>query len=65
MPLLKAKLALNACGAGETVLVWATDAGSVRDFHSFSELSVHTLMHFAEHTNSEGPPYYEYVLQKG
>jgi tRNA 2-thiouridine synthesizing protein A len=64
MPLLKAKLALNQCAIGEQVTVLATDAGSVRDFHSFVELSVHTLVLFTPH-NSAPNPYFEYILQKG
>jgi tRNA 2-thiouridine synthesizing protein A len=64
MPLLKAKLALNQCQPGEQVRVLATDAGSVRDFHSFADLSVHTLVLFSEHTD-EPPSYFEYILQKG
>lgn len=60
MPLLKAKVALNSCQQGEQVRVLATDAGSVRDFHSFADLSVHSLAKFAEHDE-----YFEYVLTKG
>ncbi|MDZ7923689.1 MAG: sulfurtransferase TusA family protein [Marinagarivorans sp.] len=64
MPLLKAKLALNGCERGEHIRVLATDAGSVRDFHSFAELSAHSLVLFSEH--AEAPPsYFEYILQKG
>ena len=60
MPLLKAKLALNKCVVGESIRVLATDGGSVRDFHSFAQLSAHQLLQFIEH-----PTHYEYVLQKG
>ncbi|HEY7774649.1 MAG TPA: sulfurtransferase TusA family protein [Marinagarivorans sp.] len=60
MPLLKAKLALNSCQCGQVVRVLATDAGSVRDFHAFANLSAHSLVHFEEH---EG--HFEYQLQKG
>ena len=60
MPLLKAKLALNNCQSGESVSVYATDAGSVRDFHSFADLSAHELIAFIEHEE-----FYEYVLRKG
>lgn len=65
MPLLKAKLALNACAVGQTVTVWATDSGSVRDFKAFAELSHHTLAQFTELTDEHNTLYYEYVLQKG
>lgn len=44
MPLLKAKLALNAMQAGQILYVSATDAGSVRDFQRFAELSGHQLL---------------------
>ena len=60
MPLLKAKLALNSCECGQVVRVLATDAGSVRDFHAFANLSAHALVHFAEHEE-----HFEYQLQKG
>ena len=65
MPLLKAKLALNTCAVAETVRILATDSGSVRDFHAFAQLSAHELIHFAELIDSDGQPYYEYILQKG
>jgi tRNA 2-thiouridine synthesizing protein A len=44
MPLLKAKLALNGMQAGQVLHVSATDAGSVRDFQRFAELSGHALL---------------------
>lgn len=59
LPLLKAKLALNQLGSGETVKVMATDAGSVRDFHSFAELSGTIMRSFQEMENT-----FIYVLQK-
>ena len=43
MPLLKAKMQLNAMRAGETVKVMASDAGSVRDFAAFIKLTEHSL----------------------
>ena len=64
MPLLKAKLALNQCQPGEQLRVLATDGGSVRDFHSFAELSAHSLVLFSEHAEVS-PSYFEYILQKG
>lgn len=45
MPLLKAKLALNALVAGGVLKVIATDAGSQRDFRSFAQLAGHSLLH--------------------
>lgn len=65
MPLLKAKLALNACKVGDVIRVLATDGGSVRDFHAFAELSAHAIIHFSEHLDNDGQLYYEYLLQKG
>jgi tRNA 2-thiouridine synthesizing protein A len=43
MPLLKAKMQLNAMRVGETVKVMASDAGSVRDFAAFINLTQHSL----------------------
>ena len=59
LPLLKAKQALNQLQTGETVKVTATDAGSVRDFHAFADISGHRIIRYAE---SDGV--YEYILQK-
>ncbi|HZJ92978.1 MAG TPA: sulfurtransferase TusA family protein [Thiopseudomonas sp.] len=47
MPLLKAKLALNTLPIGAVLKVWATDAGSQRDFRSFAQLAGHSLLHEA------------------
>lgn len=60
MPLLKAKLALHPLAQGEYLRVFATDAGSVRDFHAFARLSAHDLVFFAQHAD-----YFEYVWRKG
>jgi tRNA 2-thiouridine synthesizing protein A len=59
LPLLKAKQALNNLQSGERVKVVATDAGSVRDFHAFAELSGNSILSFTERAGL-----YEYVLQK-
>lgn len=59
LPLLRAKQALHQVMAGECVRVVATDAGSVRDFHTFAELSGHRLLGFEERLNT-----YIYLLQK-
>ncbi len=59
LPLLKAKQGLNKLSVGERIKVVATDAGSVRDFHSFAELSGHQLVSFEE---ADGC--YVYILQK-
>jgi tRNA 2-thiouridine synthesizing protein A len=59
MPLLKAKQCLNRMAVGECLQVLSTDAGSVRDFKSFTDLSGHLLLESrADETN------YIYVLQK-
>lgn len=48
LPLLKAKQALRDMAAGEVLRVQATDAGSVRDFQAYAQLSGHQLIAFAE-----------------
>ena len=60
MPLLKAKQALNKMTLGRTLLVQATDPGSVRDFRSFVDLSSNELLgSFEEKEN------YYYLILKG
>jgi tRNA 2-thiouridine synthesizing protein A len=59
LPLLKAKQALNALRPGQTLRVLATDSGSVRDFHLWTEQSGHGLLSFTEAQDQ-----YCYVLQK-
>ena len=59
LPLLKAKQALNQLQSGEALKITATDAGSVRDFHAYAEISGHRILRFVE---ADGT--YEYVLQK-
>jgi tRNA 2-thiouridine synthesizing protein A len=59
LPLLKAKQALHQIEAGQCVLVLATDAGSVRDFHAFIELSAHSMVEF-----NEEDTHYRYVIKK-
>lgn len=48
LPLLKAKQALRDMAAGQVLRVLATDAGSVRDFQSYAQLSGQELLAFAE-----------------
>lgn len=48
LPLLKAKQALREMVTGEMLRVLATDAGSVRDFQAYAQLSGHELVAFAE-----------------
>jgi len=59
LPLLKAKQALNQLQLGEVVKVTATDAGSVRDFHAFADLSGNRIISFIERDGV-----FEYLLQK-
>ncbi|CAM3867446.1 sulfurtransferase TusA family protein [Parendozoicomonas haliclonae] len=59
MPLLKAKQALNAMAAGETLKVMATDPGSVRDFSSFADIAGHELLF-----SDEQQGIFTYVLRK-
>lgn len=59
LPLLKAKQALNKMDVGQSLRVIATDAGSMRDFKTFSQLSGHELIEAAE---EEGR--YFYTLKK-
>ncbi len=48
LPLLKAKQALRDMTAGQVLRVLATDAGSVRDFQAYAQLSGHELIAFIE-----------------
>jgi tRNA 2-thiouridine synthesizing protein A len=59
LPLLKAKQGLNQLTPGQCLKLTATDPGSVRDFHSFADLSAHELVEFRE---SEGS--FIYLLRK-
>ena len=60
MPLLKAKQALNKLSEGEVLEVWATDAGSFRDFKVFIGQSAHELLVAEE---QEG--LYHYLIRRG
>lgn len=48
LPLLKAKQVLRDLPAGEVLRVLATDAGSVRDFQAYAQLSGQQLIAYAE-----------------
>lgn len=48
MPLLKAKQALRDLAEGQLLRVLATDAGSVRDFQAYAQLSGQELLAFSE-----------------
>lgn len=59
LPLLRAKQALRDLAPGQSLRVWATDAGSVRDFQSFAQLAGHRL------ERDEAPEgVYGYILTK-
>jgi TusA-related sulfurtransferase len=44
LPLLKAKLALNALENGAVLKILATDAGSQRDLNAFARLAGHRML---------------------
>ncbi len=48
LPILKAKKALSAMAAGETLKIIATDPGAVKDFESFTKQTGHQLLHSSE-----------------
>lgn len=60
LPLLKAKQALNAMNAGQVLEVRATDAGSVRDFKAYADLSAHELI-----STEEVDQVYIHILRRG
>ncbi|MEH6550396.1 MAG: sulfurtransferase TusA family protein [Pseudomonadales bacterium] len=60
LPLLKAKQALSLLQPGQRLKVLATDAGSVRDFRSWTDLTAHTLV---ESTQQERV--FIYIIEKG
>lgn len=60
LPLLKAKQGLNRLAPGQVLEISATDPGSVRDFHSFSDMTAHSIIHFDEKDGR-----YTYIIKKG
>ncbi|MGQ4878715.1 sulfurtransferase TusA family protein [Billgrantia sp. LNSP4103-1] len=60
LPLLKAKQALARLKSGQVLEIMATDAGSWRDFETFSENSIHELIE-----REERGEVYHYWLRKG
>ena len=48
LPILKAKKAITQLTAGETLQIFATDPGSVRDFEAFCHSSGHQLLESGE-----------------
>ena len=59
LPILRAKKALNALAAGQTLKIIATDPGSVLDFQSFAKQTGHQLLESQEDKGE-----YIFVLQK-
>ncbi len=59
LPILKAKKALGAMLAGETLEVQCTDAGSVADFAAFCRTTGNPLLE-----NSESAGVYTFLIQK-
>ncbi len=59
MPILKAKKAIGALNAGDTLEVLATDPASVRDFEAFCRSTGHELCESGEQDGV-----YRYVLKK-
>jgi tRNA 2-thiouridine synthesizing protein A len=60
LPLLKAKLALNAMQPQQVLKVIATDPGSERDFEVFVKQSRHSILAFSKNADT-----YHYWIQKG
>ena len=60
LPLLRAKQALNAMSVGQVLEVRATDAGSVRDFKAYADLSAHELI-----STEEVDQVYIHILRRG
>jgi tRNA 2-thiouridine synthesizing protein A len=60
LPLLKAKLELNRLQNGAVLRVFATDAGSQRDFRTFASLAGHSLLR-----EELDESVYKYWLRKG
>jgi tRNA 2-thiouridine synthesizing protein A len=60
LPLLKAKQALNSLELGQVLEVTATDAGSVRDFKAYADLSNHELISTIENNQT-----YIHLLRRG
>ena len=60
MPLLKAKLALNAMEKEQILKIIATDSSSERDFHMFARQSDNEILEFKRDNQA-----YLYWIKKG
>lgn len=59
MPLLKAKMALSKMAVGQSLLLMASDAGSLKDIPQYVELVGFTLLSMGENNDV-----YSFVIQK-
>ena len=59
IPILKAKKAMQDMDGGETITIYATDAGSVADFGAFCRTGGHELVE-----SSEADGVFIYVIKK-
>ena len=48
LPILKARKALKSMNAGDTLEIFATDPGSVKDFEAFARATGHDLLESGE-----------------
>ena len=60
MPLLKAKLALNAMKKEQILKIIATDSASERDFHMFAKQTENEILEFKRDNQT-----YSYWIKKG
>ena len=59
LPILKTKKALNGMQPGESLGIYATDPGAVKDFQSFCEQTGNILV-----SSESGNDEYSFVIQK-
>jgi tRNA 2-thiouridine synthesizing protein A len=70
LPLLKMKLALKQLAPGQLLCAEATDSGSWKDFHKFTELTENELVS-AERVRPDAVSaemaveYYRFIIKKG
>ncbi len=60
LPVVKARLEMEKLGAGDVLLVLATDPGSVADFDNWARMSGHDLV-----ASSQEGDVYRYLIRKG
>jgi len=59
LPILKARKSLNSMAAGETLVIEATDAGSVADFAAFCRTTGNELLE-----SSQNDGVYSFLIRK-